>query len=84
MDLDNDRVLNIMMFDIDTDIADLFYYNKYQNKDGKQTEEEEVKRISFEQTKAAGIDAALPQHVVAGMEISWSCENNWFMCDSKG
>lgn len=60
MDLDNDRVLNIMMFDIDTDIADLFYYNKYQNKDGKQTEEEEVKRISFEQTKAAGIDALCP------------------------
>lgn len=60
MDMDNDRVLNIMMFDIDMDIADSFYYAKYQKKDGTETEEEEVKRISFEQTKAAGIDALCP------------------------
>lgn len=64
MDLDNDRVLNIMMFDIDVDIGNLFYYHKYQrsNIDGKkaETEEEEVRRISFEQTRAAGIDALCP------------------------
>lgn len=62
MDLDNDRVLNIMMFDIDEEIGDLFYYHKYQNSpDGKdETEEEKTRRISFEQTKAAGIDALCP------------------------
>jgi|EP01083_Nonionella_stella_P200054 S-adenosylmethionine decarboxylase len=60
MDLDNDRVLNIMMFDIDADIGNIFYYDKYQNKDLNETEAEEVKRISFEQTKAAGIDALCP------------------------
>jgi S-adenosylmethionine decarboxylase len=37
-----------------------FYYNKYQKKDRHESEEEEVKRISFEQTKAAGIDALCP------------------------
>lgn len=62
MDLDNDRVLNIMMFDIDVDIAELFYYDKYKNEDtmSDETEGEEVKRISFEQTRAAGIDALCP------------------------
>lgn len=62
MDLDNDRVLNIMMFDIDEEIGDLFYYDKYkQNGDKKdESDEEETKRISFEQTKAAGIDALCP------------------------
>ena len=62
MDLDNDRVLNIMMFDIDADIAELFYYEKYKNHNimNDESEEEEVKRISFEQTRAAGIDALCP------------------------
>mmetsp|Transcript_15854 Transcript_15854/g.18421 ORF Transcript_15854/g.18421 Transcript_15854/m.18421 type:complete len:468 (-) Transcript_15854:134-1537(-) len=60
-DLDNDRVLNIMMFDIDIEMADLFYYHKYQAKlNDEETDEEAVKRISFEQTKAAGIDALCP------------------------
>lgn len=58
--LDNDRVLNIMMFDIDPDIADIFYYNKYAPKGDNETEDEAVKRISFEQTRAAGIDALCP------------------------
>lgn len=63
IDMDNDRVLNIMMFDIDEEIGDLFYYHKYKNKVGKEEDEtinDEVKRISFEQTKAAGIDALCP------------------------
>ena len=62
MDLDNDRVLNIMMFDIDADIAELFYYEKYKNHNimNDESEEEEVKWISSEQTRAAGIDALCP------------------------
>ena len=62
MDLDNDRVLNIMMFDIDEEIGNLFYYSKYkQNGEMKdETEEEETRRISFEQTRAAGIDSLCP------------------------
>ena len=62
MDMDNDRVLNIMMFDIDMDIAELFYYENYKKKElmKEETKEEEVKRISFEQTRAAGIDALCP------------------------
>jgi S-adenosylmethionine decarboxylase len=59
-ELDNDRVLNIMMFDIDPDVADIFYYNKYAPKGENESEDEAVKRISFAQTKAAGIDALCP------------------------
>lgn len=60
-DLDNDRVLNIMMFDIDEEVADIFYYDHYEsNKDANETKDEAVKRISFEQTKKAGIDALCP------------------------
>jgi S-adenosylmethionine decarboxylase len=59
-DLDNDRVLNIMMFDFDLDVAELFYYDKYEKRKEGETAEEAVKRISFEQTKAAGIDALCP------------------------
>lgn len=59
-DLDNDRVLNIMMFDFDPAVADLFYYDKYQQKKDGETHDEAVRRISFEQTKAAGIDALCP------------------------
>jgi S-adenosylmethionine decarboxylase len=59
-ELDNDRVLNIMMFDIDPDVADIFYYNKYAPRGEDETEDEAVRRISFEQTKAAGIDALCP------------------------
>merc|ERR1712038_1656493 len=52
------------MFDIDVGIGNLFYYHKYKKgtADGEvaETEEEEVRRISFEQTRAAGIDALCP------------------------
>lgn len=58
---ENDRVLNIMMFDIDMDVANLFYYDQYPSKiHNDETEEEAVRRISFEQTRAAGIDALAP------------------------
>mmetsp|Transcript_15840 Transcript_15840/g.22553 ORF Transcript_15840/g.22553 Transcript_15840/m.22553 type:complete len:448 (-) Transcript_15840:220-1563(-) len=59
--LDNDRVLNIMMFDISSDVADLFYYDRYSRKVSEdETEEDAIRRISFEQTRAAGIDALYP------------------------
>ena len=63
MDLDNDRVLNIMMFDIDVDIGNIFYYQNYEKKENE-TEEEQVKRISVEQTKAAGIDSLCPGAII--------------------
>lgn len=64
-DNDTDRVLNIMMFDIDQEVAQKFYYDKYEARiTDDETEEEATKRISMEQTKAAGID-----NLVAGAHI---------------
>lgn len=64
-DNDTDRVLNIMMFDIDQSVAQKFYYDKYKARIGPdETEEEATQRISMEQTKAAGID-----NLVAGATI---------------
>jgi S-adenosylmethionine decarboxylase len=64
-DNDTDRVLNIMMFDIDQTVAQKFYYDKYQARiSDDETEEKATKRISMEQTKAAGID-----NLVAGATI---------------
>lgn len=57
--LDNDRVLNIMMFDLDPDVADLFQYNRYVA-NGDENDSDTVKRISSEQTVAAGIDTLCP------------------------
>ena len=58
---DTDRVLNIMMFDIDQDVARKFYFDQYQSRIGPdETEEEATKRISMEQTKSAGIDSLIP------------------------
>jgi len=60
-DLDNDRVINIMMFDFDMDVASIFYFDKYKEKISEdETEEEALRRISFEQTKASGIDLLCP------------------------
>lgn len=60
-DNDTDRVLNIMMFDIDEDVAQKFYFDQYEARIGPdETEEEATKRISMEQTKSAGIDALIP------------------------
>ena len=60
-DLDTDRVLNIMMFDIDQDFARKFYYDQYEaRKDPDKTEAEATERISVEQTRVAGIDALVP------------------------
>jgi len=60
-DNDTDRVLNIMMFDIDETVAKKFYYDQYEARIGPdETEEEATKRISMEQTKSAGIDQLVP------------------------
>ncbi|KAL7531481.1 hypothetical protein ACHAWF_003783 [Thalassiosira exigua] len=60
-DHDADRVLNIMMFDIDEDVAQKFYYDRYEARNGPdETEDESVRRISDEQTDAAGIRALVP------------------------
>ena len=60
-DLDNDRVLNIMMFDIDEEVANIFYYDHYDARNSEvETKDEATKRISFEQTKKAGIDSLCP------------------------
>lgn len=58
-DLDTDRVLNIMMFDIDQEVGNLFHYNNYQKKKGE-SKKEETRRISKEQTSRSAIDALCP------------------------
>lgn len=64
-DLDTDRVLNIMMFDIDQTVADIFYYNAYAAKERPdETDEEALRRISMAQTRAAGIDALCPGAII--------------------
>jgi S-adenosylmethionine decarboxylase len=64
LEIDTDRVLNIMMFDIDEDVASLFYYANYeQNKKGE-SKEEETFRISKEQTSKSGIDALCPGAII--------------------
>jgi len=59
LDLDTDRVLNIMMFDIDEDVANLFYYDNYDKIKGE-SKEDETKRISHLQTVKSGINALCP------------------------
>jgi len=59
LELDTDRVLNIMMFDIDEDVANMFFYDNYEKKKGE-SKDEEVARISHEQTVNSGISALCP------------------------
>jgi S-adenosylmethionine decarboxylase len=44
-DTDTDRVLNLMMFDVDPDIARVFYFEQYGKRDNE-TKDEETTRIS--------------------------------------
>ena len=62
-DLDSDRVLNIMMFDIDEQVGTLFYYNKYHTIEGE-SKQDEIERISREQTRQSGIDALCPGAII--------------------
>lgn len=57
-----DRVLNIMMFDIDQTVAKIFYYDQFV-KEGE-TEEEAGMRIGKLQTKKAGIDSLCPGAII--------------------
>merc|ERR1712232_114881 len=62
---DTDRVLNIMMFDIDENVSETFQYKNYVGNGPKtETKEEEVKRISEEQTVASGINALCPGSII--------------------
>eukprot|EP00531_Pseudo-nitzschia_arenysensis_P010781 CAMPEP_0116128390 /NCGR_PEP_ID=MMETSP0329-20121206/7336_1 /TAXON_ID=697910 /ORGANISM="Pseudo-nitzschia arenysensis, Strain B593" /LENGTH=436 /DNA_ID=CAMNT_0003622529 /DNA_START=554 /DNA_END=1864 /DNA_ORIENTATION=- len=65
LEIDTDRVLNIMMFDIDADVSNLFYYNNYDTIEGE-SKEDEIKRISKEQTHKSGIDALCPGAIIDG------------------
>ena len=62
-ELDTDRVLNIMMFDIDEAVGNMFYYNNYPTIQ-QESKEEETKRISREQTARSGIDALCPGAII--------------------
>ena len=64
LDVDTDRVLNIMMFDIDEDVAKLFYYDGYETNRSGETKEEEIRRVSKEQTHASGIDKLCPGSII--------------------
>lgn len=63
-DDDTDRVINIMMFDIDEEVSQTFHYENYERNKEKETKKEEVKRISDEQTTAAGINSLCPGAVI--------------------
>jgi len=63
LETDTDRVLNIMMFDIDVDVSNLFYYNNYDTISGE-NKEDQVKRISKEQSHNSGIDALCPGAII--------------------
>jgi S-adenosylmethionine decarboxylase len=60
LEVDTDRVLNIMMFDIDEAVAKLFFYDHYERNVEGETKEEETQRISREQTIVSGINALCP------------------------
>lgn len=64
LESDTDRVLNIMMFDIDENVAKLFTYNEYEREVEGETKDDEVRRISSEQTLASGINALCPGAII--------------------
>lgn len=61
---DTDRVLNIMMFDIDESVAQKFYYDQYERNLDGESKEEETSRISKEQTVKSGIKTLCPGAVI--------------------
>jgi S-adenosylmethionine decarboxylase len=58
-DTDTDRVLNLMMFDVDPDVARVFYYEQYEKKEDE-TKDQETARISKDMTSKSGINALCP------------------------
>ena len=63
-ELDTDRVLNIMMFDVHPKVAELFQYDRYRTGRRDETKEEELRRISKEQTNGSGINALCPGAII--------------------
>ena len=59
-----ERVLNIMMFDIDETVAQFFQYDQYERNLKGETKEDEVKRISEEQTSESGIRDLCPGAII--------------------
>jgi len=64
LEVDTDRVLNIMMFDIDENVSKVFCYDQYERNLEGETKDEETKRISLEQTVVSGINALCPGAVI--------------------
>ena len=64
LDQDTDRVLNIMMFDIDESVSKKFMYDEYATSVHGETKDEEVERISREQTNNSGISNLCPGAVI--------------------
>ena len=75
--VDTDRVLDIMMFDIDPSVAQIFYYANHQTdkhgnakrpaveeEEDEESKDEETKRISHLQTTKSGIDALCPGAII--------------------
>jgi S-adenosylmethionine decarboxylase len=60
LEIDTDRVLNIMMFDIDENVSQLFFYEHYERNRPNEDKDEEVARISREMTAASGINELCP------------------------
>lgn len=64
-DNDTDRVLNIMMFDIDQAVAQKFYFDEYLARIGPdETEAAATARVGREMTTRAGIDALVPRATI--------------------
>lgn len=63
LEVDTDRVVNIMMFDIDEDVASIFEYDNYEKLEGE-SKEDETKRISRDQTLKSGINKLCPGAII--------------------
>lgn len=64
LEIDTDRVLNIMMFDIDENVAKFFHYDEYDRNLKGESKEDEVMRISNEQTVESGIKDLCPGAII--------------------
>jgi S-adenosylmethionine decarboxylase len=64
LEIDTDRVLNIMMFDIDEAVAQIFTYDHYEQQKDGETKQEETERIGAEQTIKSGINALCPGAII--------------------
>mmetsp|Transcript_19402 Transcript_19402/g.22181 ORF Transcript_19402/g.22181 Transcript_19402/m.22181 type:complete len:421 (-) Transcript_19402:57-1319(-) len=70
---DTDRVLNIMMFDVDPSISQSFYYENYSST-ADESKEDEIRRISSEMTEKSGI---------SDLFCSFEDNTNKFLMDTR-